>query len=90
MYLWDCASSCGTCRNADALDLPIKLDAGACFHAAADCFAKLFDLRGRCPAFVDQEIAVKLGDLGRADGKAAQARLVDQLPGLVARRILEG
>ena len=59
-------------------------------HARADGFAKFFDLRGRRPALVDQEIAMELGDLRRADGEAAQARLIDQLPGLVARWILEG
>ena len=41
-------------------------------------------------AEIDQEIAVQLGDLRVADGQAAAAGGVDQLPGLVAGRILEG
>ena len=41
-------------------------------------------------ARVDEEVAVFLADLGGADAKPAAAGLIDQLPGLVAGRILEG
>src|SRR5690606_4434618 len=45
--------------------------------------------RGRLP-LVDEEIAVHLGNLRAADAQAAAAGRVDELPGAVTRRILEG
>ena len=36
-------------------------------HAAADGLAKLFELRRRSSALIDEEIAVELGNLRRAD-----------------------
>ena len=59
-------------------------------HAPAHGLAELLDLRRGGAALVDQEVAVQLGNLRRADGEAAQAGLVDELPGFVAGRILEG
>ena len=42
-------------------------------HARADCLAEFLDLRRSRVAFIDEEIAMELGHLRRADGKAAQA-----------------
>ena len=39
---------------------------------------------------IDQEVAMHLGHLRVADAKPPAARLIDQLPGLPARRVLEG
>src|SRR5260370_38193981 len=39
---------------------------------------------------VDQEIAVHFGDLRAPDAQATATGRIDQLPGTVARRILEG
>ena len=41
-------------------------------------------------AGIDQEIAVHFRHLGAADAQAAAAGGIDQLPGAVAGRILEG
>ena len=60
-------------RNADALDLPVQLDAGGFLHAGADRFAEFLDLRGGGAALVDEEIAVELGDL--APGPMAKPRM---------------
>ena len=58
-----------------------------CFaHAPAHRLAELLDLAGGGLALVDEEIAMELATPSRiADGKAAQARAVDQLPGLACR-----
>ena len=67
-----------------------SVDAGFRLHPGADLFAQRFDVGGGGVAGVDQEVAVLLGDLGGAVHQAAAAGFVDQLPGLVAGRILEG
>ena len=51
----------------------------------ADRLAQFLDLRGGRPAFIDEEIAMEFGHLGRPDGEAAHAGRVDQLPGLCGR-----
>ena len=60
--------------DADALDLPFELDAGCLAHALAHGLAEFLDLRGRGAAFVDQEVAVQLGDLRRADRRSRAGR----------------
>src|SRR5712672_572105 len=77
-------------RDPDALDLPFQLHAGIFLHARPHGLAQCLDIGRARVAAVDQEIAVHLRHLGVAHHKAAAAGGVDQLPGFVARRILEG
>ncbi len=58
--------------------------------SGADGFAERFDVMRGGVADVDQEITVHLRDLGATDLQAATAGSVDQFPGAVAGRILEG
>src|SRR5215216_5960069 len=82
--------SCELLRpNADPLDLPLELDAGGFAYPRAHGLAKRLDVGGAGAAAVDQKIAVQLRHLRVADDEAAAAGGVDQLPGLLAGRILE-
>src|SRR5262249_19779505 len=72
------------------LDLPFELDAGTFTHASADGLTQPLDLGGGGAAQIDQEIAVHLRHLRVAQLETAAVGRVDQLPGLVAGRILEG
>src|SRR6202162_1468432 len=77
-------------RNAEALDLPFKLDATRLLHPRAHRLAELFDVGAGGIALVDEEVAVHLRDLGIAHREPPAARRVDQQPGLFPRRVLEG
>src|SRR5262245_15189922 len=77
-------------RHPDPLDLPFELDAGILFHARPHRLAQGLDVGGGGAAEIDQEVAVHLRHLGAADREAAAAGGVDDLPGLVAGRVLEG
>ncbi len=59
-------------------------------HARAHRLAQRLDVGGGGAAEIDQEVAVQLRHLRVADLEAAAAGGVDQLPGLVAGRVLEG
>src|ERR1700759_236014 len=76
-------------RHADPLDFPGEFDAGIIFDPLTHGFAQRLDLGGRGIAEIDQEIAMHLGDLRIADAQASAAGGVNQLPGLMAGRILE-
>jgi hypothetical protein len=52
--------------EADALDLPVEINAGRLLHLAADSLAQFFDLCGGGATFIDQEVAVQFRHLGRA------------------------
>ena len=72
------------------LDFPFEADVGFRLDPAPDFLAQRLDL-GACRATeIEQEIAMLFRDLGIAHRQAAAARRVDQRPGLVARRVLEG
>src|SRR5690606_16774723 len=71
-------------------DLPLKGHARIRLDSCPYGLAQPLDVfRGRLP-LVDEEIAVHLGNLRAADAQAAAAGRVDELPGAVTRRILEG
>src|SRR4029079_14759926 len=55
-------------------------------HARTECV----DVGAGGIALVDEEVAMHLRDLGIADAQATTAGGIDQLPGLLAGRILEG
>src|ERR1700691_1296507 len=76
--------------NANALDFPLKRDAGALVDALPHGFAERLDVGRRRFAEIDQEITMHFGNLGAAKPQAATTSGVDQLPGLLARRIFEG
>ena len=67
-----------------------SVDARIVLHAAAHFLAEALDVGSAGVAAIDQEVAVQLGDLRVADHEAAAAGGIDQLPGLVPRRVLEG
>src|SRR5579883_873413 len=77
-------------RHPNTLDLPLELDAARLAHPSPHLLAERLDVRRRGVAAVDQEVAVHLRHLGVADDEAAAAGGVDELPGLVAGRVLEG
>src|SRR3954466_9439156 len=77
-------------RRADPLDLPFELDAGILAHAPAHRLAQRLDVGGGGAAEIDQKIAVHLRNLGGPVFQAAATGGIDELPRLVAGRILEG
>src|SRR5581483_4901319 len=77
-------------RPADAADLPFEADAEMLEDAPAHLLAQALDVGGAGVAGVDEEIRVLLRDHGAAAAETAAAGAVDQLPGLVSRRIGEG
>jgi hypothetical protein len=74
---------------ADPLDLPFEHNAARLEHAASDLLAERFEIGGGRLAAIDEKVAVHGRNLGVAEAQAAAARLVDQLPGLHFRRVLE-
>src|SRR5215510_518862 len=75
--------------HSNALDLPFQIDAGIRLYFLADRFAQSLDVGRAGAAKVDQEIAVKLGDLRATDGEPAAAGFIDKLPCALAWRVLE-
>src|SRR5439155_938173 len=76
--------------TADPLDFPFEADVGFRLDATADFLAQRLDL-GACRATeVQEEVAMLFRDLRITHREAAAAGRVDECPGLVARRILEG
>src|SRR5690606_12307122 len=71
-------------------DLPLQLDAARCANARTYGFAEPFDIFGRRLSIVDQEVAVHLRDHRAADAQATTPGCIDQLPGAVVGRVLEG
>src|SRR3546814_13780012 len=59
-------------------------------HATAHLLAEVLQVGGGRRPGVDQEIAVLVRHHGPADGEPAAAGSVDELPGLMARRVFEG
>src|SRR5580700_6465050 len=77
------------CGAADALDLPLQLDAELGANIGADGLAQFLEVGGGRFPVVDQEIRVLLGETRRPVRLAAPAGCVDQPPGAVALRVLE-
>src|SRR3954454_14758680 len=86
----DILSIASLSRNPHPLDLPLELYAGMLAHPSADLLAEVFDVARTRAAVVDQEVAMQLRDLRRADAQTPAAGGVDHLPRLVVRWILEG
>src|SRR5215470_16574716 len=76
-------------RHSDALDFPLQLDPGGFSHAPTHGFAQRLDVGGGGGAEIDQEVAVHRRDLRFPDRKATAAGGIDELPSLVAGRVLE-
>src|SRR5262249_36364628 len=76
--------------HADALDLPVELDARRLLHALAHRLAQGLDVGGGGGAEIDQEVAMHLRHLGAAELEPTAAGSVDEPPGLLPRRIPEG
>ena len=75
---------------ADPLDFPLEVMLTCRFHPAPDFLAQRLDVGAGRATEVEQEIAMLFADLRAADRKPAAARRIDQPPGLVAGRVLEG
>src|SRR5690606_19312733 len=56
----------------------------------ANCFAEIFEIVAAGIAGIDHEVAMERGHLSAAADKPAASRLIDQLPGGMTLRILEG
>src|SRR3569832_2789863 len=76
--------------DSDSFDLPPQLDSGCRLDPLAHSLTELFDVVCRGVAGVDQEVAMHFGDLRTTELETTAAGGVDQLPGRVSRRILEG
>src|SRR5262249_38577572 len=76
-------------RNADTLDFPFECNAGFRPYPRANLLAQRLDICGRCVTPVDEEVAVRVGDLRAAVLQSPATRFVDQLPGFVTGWILE-
>src|SRR5580658_9397742 len=77
-------------RHADPLDLPFEIDARIVLDAPAHRLAERLDVGGAGAAEIDEEIAMHRRHLRAAEREPAAAGGIDELPGLAARRILEG
>src|SRR5690348_3665415 len=77
-------------RDADPLDFPFQLDARIFFDALSHRLAEHLDVGSGGAATIDQEVAMQLRHLRSTDDQSAATRGIDQLPGFVAGRILEG
>src|SRR6266545_251878 len=77
-------------RHPDPLDLPLELDTGSLPHARPHRLAQSLDVGSGGAAQIDQKVAVHFRHLGVADLEPAAAGGIDDLPGLVAGRVLEG
>lgn len=75
---------------ADDADFRFQVDTVSLFDAFLDFVDDVEDIPGRCVPRVDDEAGVFHRDLGIAAGEAFEARLVDEGPGIVSRRPLEG
>src|SRR5680860_1698287 len=75
---------------AEALDLPFKLDAARLLHPRPHSLAERLDIGGAGIAFVDEEVAVQLRHLGVAHRKPTATGRIDELPRLIAGRVLKG
>src|SRR5215470_10292684 len=76
--------------NADPLDFPMQLYTGIRQDPLAHGFAQRFNVMAGGVTGVDQEVAVHFRHLGAADAQAPAAGGINQLPGAVAGRVLEG
>src|SRR5882672_11801778 len=83
-------ASLGRLHRPDPFDLPLELDARALLDALAHGLAQHLDVGGGGAPKIDEKIAVHLRHLGIADLEAATAGGVDQLPGFMTLRVLEG
>src|SRR5437879_5679817 len=83
---------CFSCAplDPDPLDFPMQLYTVIRFNPLAHGFAQRFNVMAGGVTGVDQEVAVHFRYLRAADTQAAAAGGIDQLPGAVPRRILEG
>src|SRR5213593_1708777 len=77
-------------RHADPFDLPVELNARRLPHARAHGLAQRLDVGGSRSAEIDQEVAVHIRHLRVADLEPAAAGGIDELPGFLSRRVLEG
>src|SRR5262245_38492634 len=77
-------------RLADALDLPVEVDAELCADIRTDRLAQSLQVGGGRLAGVDQEIRVQRREHRAAERLAAPARRVHQPPRGIAGRVLEG
>src|SRR5690606_12684665 len=84
------ASSNAPSPPADPLDFPFESHALALAHPPAHFLAQSLDIRARRIAGVYQEVGVLRADLRAAQPEPAATGRIDQAPGLVAGRILEG
>src|SRR5205814_8323300 len=74
----------------DPLDFPFEVDVGFRLDPAPDLLAQRLDLRACRAAEIQKEITMLFRDLGVADRETTAACRVDQGPGFVPRRVLEG
>ncbi len=74
----------------DSADLPLQLDAGRLLHLGAHGLAQRLDVVAGGRAGVDEKVCSASATPPRADADTAHPGGVDQLPGAVARRVLEG
>jgi hypothetical protein len=76
--------------DSDPLDFPMQLYTRIRFNPLAHGFAQHFNIMPGGVAGVDEEVAVHFRDLRPAHPQTPAAGGVDQLPGAVAGRVLEG
>src|SRR4051794_27711073 len=79
-----------TSRHSHSLYLPFQHHTGILEHPPPHFLAERLDVRRFGLAEIEQEVAMLFRDLRIAQAQTPAARGVDQLPGLGARRVLEG
>ncbi len=77
-------------RLAETDDLPVEPHAALRHDAGPHRLAQALDVLGAGALVVDEEVTVHLRHLGAADPVAPAAGRIDEFPGAVAGRVLEG
>jgi len=72
------------------LYFPFERNARLCLDPLAHFLAQRLDIGTGCLAQIEQEVGMLLADLGAAQLKPPTPCFVNQLPGLVPSRVLEG
>src|SRR3546814_8077772 len=77
-------------RYSNALNFPFKHDARLCLHTFTHVLAQRFYVGAACATEIEEEVAMLFRNLRRAFREATAACFIDQAPGLVPIRVLEG
>src|SRR3546814_19685833 len=77
-------------RYSNALNFPFKHDARLRLHTFTHVLAQRFYVGAACATEIEEEVAMLFRNMSRAFRETPAACFIDQAPGLVPIRVLEG